>query len=54
VNLTVRDIEMTRLLEIVRKPDQKEPPDRIGQESCDDDGPCLPEFKQALRSDADA
>src|SRR5260370_39800532 len=48
---TVRDIEVTRLLKIIGQPDKKEPPDRIGQKSCHDDGPRLPVFEQAQPRD---
>src|ERR1700716_1645079 len=48
---TMRDVEVTRLLKIIGKPDKKEPPDRIGHESCDDDGPSLPVLEQAQPRD---
>src|SRR5271157_1008651 len=48
---TVRDVEVARLLKIIGQPDKKEPPDRIGQESCNDDGPSLPVFEQAQPRD---
>src|SRR5207249_8643383 len=47
MNPTVLDVEVTRLLKKIGQPDKKEPPDWIGHESCDDDGPRLWVFKQA-------
>ena len=48
---TVRNIETPRLLKKVGQPDQKEPPDRIGRKSGDDDRPRLPMFEQAQPMD---
>ena len=39
------------LFKKIGQPDKKEPPDWISHESCDDDGPRLPVFKQAKPMD---
>src|SRR5580704_16620520 len=47
----MRYVEVTRLLEIIGQPNQKEPPDGVGHESADDNRPGLPESEQPQPGD---